>query len=250
MTRHPFAVVRVASVTSTQREARERANSGCRSGTVVLAEEQTAGRGRGSNSWFSSKGDGIWLTLVHRSRRPIAEWPSMTSVAALAVCRALEDNGLSPLVKWPNDVLISGKKIAGVLAESYEDAILIGIGINLLQDEGDFPDELLDKATSVRIESRHAAEETDLGIEPFLEILLPRLAADLESVERSGPRATLDSVWERSVIRDCFVELARPDGEMISGRAAGLGAIGDLLIDTDKGHVSVANGTVIGWRGA
>jgi BirA family biotin operon repressor/biotin-[acetyl-CoA-carboxylase] ligase len=248
MISHPFALVRTESVGSTQQEAKDFAQGGCRSGTIVIASEQTAGRGRGSSSWFSSKGQGIWMTLVHRSGRPVSEWAALTSIASLAICRSLEDLGLSPQVKWPNDVLLSGKKVSGVLAEAETDAVLIGIGINLLQRQDDFPDDLVGSATSVLIESGPRRAEPPADINSFLAILLPHLAADLGAMEREGPHSALDSVWKRSAVRDCMVDVRRPTGDTVSGRAKGLGKIGDLLIDTGEETVSVANGTLIGWR--
>ena len=244
MDAQPFHLIRMCSVRSTQEEARRLVSEGCRSSTILLAEEQTAGRGRGDRSWHSLKGLGIWMTLVHRSVRPASEWPALTSVAALAICRALEDLSLQPRIKWPNDILLPGGKVAGVLAETAGEVVLLGIGINILHESSDFSDELRGTATSVRMELAGSRRTDVVGVDTMLERLLPQLEDVLGVNERAGTSAWLPDVWERSIVRDLLVTVERTSGDPVSGIAVGLGPIGELLLKTDHGTLSVANGTL------
>ena len=243
MPKHPFDLVRLPRVGSTQDVAREHARGGCPSGRVILAEEQTGGHGRRGRGWESAAGLGLWLTLIHRSRRPQAEWPVVTSAAALAICRALEDRGLHPRAKWPNDVLLGPRKVAGVLAETEGSAILIGIGVNLLHQEKDFSPDLRASATSLRLEcGRQGLRPPDP--EKFLHELLAQLDAALRFVETEGPAPAVAALWERSLVRDLRVTVQLDSLRDVCGHAVGLGPIGELCIRTESGVVAVFSGTL------
>lgn len=144
---------------STQHIAHDEARDGVPDGTVIIAEEQTAGKGRMSRQWASAARKGIWMSLIMRPELPPQQAPQITLVAAVAVTRAIHDvTGLTPHIKWPNDILLDGKKVTGILTELQSDpdrvkAIILGIGINVNQTTEDFPDELEDIATSLKIAS-------------------------------------------------------------------------------------------------
>lgn len=148
-------------VDSTNRLARDLAIAGAAEGTIVVAEAQTAGRGRKGRSWFSPPGTGIYLSLVLRPRFQPAEAPKTTLLAGVALAEAL-----LPIVpdlvtiKWPNDVLAGGKKVAGILVEAATqidaiDYMIVGIGINVNTPAAGFPAELRERATSLAVEIGH-----------------------------------------------------------------------------------------------
>lgn len=155
-------VVVFESIASTNSVAAEYAISPDHHGLAVFAEYQTAGRGRGKNRWISAKGDSLLgsIVLTRCSLRP--ELLSLTVAVATA-----EAIGLAARIKWPNDVLLSGKKVAGVLVESKafdsHTAYVVGIGINCHQKAADFPEVLLSKATSIDLEAGTVVERSMLA---------------------------------------------------------------------------------------
>ncbi|HJV16267.1 MAG TPA: biotin--[acetyl-CoA-carboxylase] ligase [Bacillales bacterium] len=145
-------------VESTQKIAHQLANEDVPEGTVVIAEEQISGRGRMERSWHSPKYTGIWMSLILRPNIPLQKAPQLTLLTAVSVVQAIEDlTELHPEIKWPNDILINGKKITGILTELQAESdrihsIIIGIGINVNQRITDFPLDLQNTATSIMIE--------------------------------------------------------------------------------------------------
>ncbi|WP_033541212.1 biotin--[acetyl-CoA-carboxylase] ligase [Planococcus sp. CAU13] len=158
----------IATCDSTQIIAHQLAQQGVPDGTAVLAEEQTAGRGRMARKWDSAYGKGIWMSVILRPDVPLHRAPQFTLVAAVAVVRAIEEvTGLRPDIKWPNDILLNGKKCTGILTELQSDAdgiqaLIIGIGLNANQDAGDFSDEVKDIATSLKMEAGQAVSRQQL----------------------------------------------------------------------------------------
>lgn len=150
-------ILYVESCASTQLLAHEQAQEDAVDGTVIIAEEQTAGKGRMSRAWASKARKGIWMSVISRPHLTPQQAPQMTLVAAVAVTRAIEEvTGLVPHIKWPNDILLDGKKVTGILTELQADpdaikAIILGIGINVNQEEADFPPELETIATSLQM---------------------------------------------------------------------------------------------------
>ncbi len=150
---------------STQETARELAAGGAAQGTVVVAERQTAGRGRMGRSWHSPAGVNLYCTIILRPALPLAEVPRLSLVAGVAAAQAIEREapGLVSL-KWPNDVWLKGRKAGGIIAEAVTnarqelDCVLLGIGINVNLALSDIPAELRDKATSVRIAVGHPCD--------------------------------------------------------------------------------------------
>ncbi len=149
---------------STNDELLALAGAGAPEGTLVFAERQTAGKGRMGRAWISPAGAGLYFSLLVRPRRSFADWPGLTHVASIAVFRSLHDlsllrmslGDLSLDLKWPNDVLISGKKVAGILLETVfkgeaERAAVIGVGINVLPHS--ITSDLSEVATAVEIET-------------------------------------------------------------------------------------------------
>ncbi|MFJ7725574.1 biotin--[acetyl-CoA-carboxylase] ligase [Neobacillus sp. NPDC097160] len=147
------------SVESTQKIAHRLSNEDVPEGSVIIAEEQLSGKGRMNRAWHSPKYSGIWMSLILRPNIPLTNAPQLTLLTAVAIVQAMvEETGLQPEIKWPNDILLNGKKVTGILTELQAEAdrihsIIIGIGINVNQKKEDFPSELQEKASSLFIES-------------------------------------------------------------------------------------------------
>jgi BirA family biotin operon repressor/biotin-[acetyl-CoA-carboxylase] ligase len=154
------------SVTSTNEEARRLAEEGVPEGTVVLAEEQTAGKGRSGRSWYSPRGEGIWMSVVLRPSASPHLAPLLSPIGALSIARSIEDTlGIPAVLKWPNDVLVCGRKVSGVLAEAETESnrlrfVILGLGVNVNQTQ--FPPYLRELATSLRLAYGHRVVQSDL----------------------------------------------------------------------------------------
>ena len=203
-------------------------------GTVCLADEQSAGRGRRGYGWFSPPGCGIWASVLLRPRLSAARTPPLTLCAAAAVARVLEPAaGESVKIKWPNDLLMGGRKVAGILAESRivsgdEPVIVIGMGINVNHTREQFPDELSATATSLRIESGRPVGREDL----FLAILTSFETAYADYLT-SGPASLLTEVDARLAWRGLAVEADSPAGA--AGRVSRIDEEGGLVLDRQEG---------------
>jgi BirA family biotin operon repressor/biotin-[acetyl-CoA-carboxylase] ligase len=150
---------------STQETARELAHDGAAQGTVVIAERQSAGRGRMGRSWHSPPGLNLYCTVILRPSIPIAEVPRLSLTAGVAAAQALEREAPGFVsLKWPNDVWLKGRKTGGIIAEAVTDArqelecVLLGIGININLAADDIPPDLRDKATSLRVAVGHSCD--------------------------------------------------------------------------------------------
>jgi len=161
-------LIAVRSVSSTNDLARQEAEKGASEGTVVVAEEQTLGRGRLSRGWHSPRGLGIWMSIVLRPKVSPEIAPVLTFCVSLAVAKALR--ALYPTevsLKWPNDVLVKGKKLCGILTEMKAtrgsvEFVICGVGINVNQAAEDFPPELRESATSLFVVTGVKADRTEL----------------------------------------------------------------------------------------
>lgn len=156
------------SVESTQKIAHQLVQENVPEGTVVIAEEQSSGRGRMDRKWHSPKYTGIWMSLILRPNIPLIKAPQLTLLTAVAVVQAIEEvTNLVPEIKWPNDILVNGKKVTGILTELQAEAdkihsIIIGIGMNVNQQTEDFPVELQMTATSLSIEKDQKISRSDI----------------------------------------------------------------------------------------
>ena len=164
------------TVESTQKIAHLLAYQDVPEGTAILADEQLSGRGRMDRKWHSPKYTGIWMSLILRPNIPLNNAPQLTLLTAVAVVQAIEEcTKLIPEIKWPNDILINGKKVTGILTELQAEAdrihaIIIGIGLNVNQKKGDFPIELQDKASSLFIEHGESIQRAELIRSIFMQM--------------------------------------------------------------------------------
>ena len=236
----PFTptILRFDSLPSTNTEAARQASLGAREGLCVVAREQTAGRGRRERAWASPKDAGLYFSVVLRPRTDAREWPLITLAAAVAVRDALEEAcALRADIKWPNDLLASGRKLCGILAETAEGAagraVVLGIGLNLTNRA--FPAEILEAATSVEEQTGRANDP-----ERLLAALTRQLARRYEELHARGGASLILCAWEaRSTYahgRRVRVALA---GETFGGVTRGLEPDGALRVETDDGRVRV-----------
>ncbi len=150
-------IIVLAETGSTNDVVGQAGRDGAAEGMVIFAESQRAGRGRLNRKWNSPPGLGLLFSVLLRPTLSQAEWPQLTFCAALAVARTAEAFTRSTVtIKWPNDVLANGRKIAGILLETHAHPtpfVVLGIGLNVLHTPKDFPDEIKDASTSITIES-------------------------------------------------------------------------------------------------
>jgi len=176
------------TVDSTSNKLKALAREGAAVGTVVLADEQTGGRGRSGRTWFSPAGLGVWMSVLLESGTPAERLAPLSIAAAVSVADALRElTGLDVQVKWPNDLLFGGRKLGGLLVESMQTAgekvssAVLGIGLNVSLTEDDLPAELAGTATSLQLELGRPVERLDV-----LRATLRALERCFEQYEREG----------------------------------------------------------------
>lgn len=222
---------------STNRVAMELGFAGESEGTVVLAEEQTAGRGRAGRTWHSERGTGLYVTLLLRPKLAPAQAPLLTMLAGHSAYAAIEkQTGLMPQLKWPNDLLLNGKKVGGILTEMHAEPsavrfVIVGIGINVNQEK--FPTELASIATSLRRESGKLNYRLELLVR-----LLTQFESDYNRFLREGAGFVMERF--QSVSNFARGRRVRVDTgtESYVGITAGLSADGLLLVERDTGAVT------------
>jgi BirA family biotin operon repressor/biotin-[acetyl-CoA-carboxylase] ligase len=222
---------------STNLRARESGEAGAAEGTVVIADRQTAGKGRMGRRWESPPGVNLYTSVLLRPPVLPSDAPQLTFLSAVAVARAVEEtSGLAPTVKWPNDVLLAGKKVAGLLNEMDAETegihyVILGIGVNLNMRADQFPAELRYPATSLALETGRAVSRA-----AFARSLYRHLDALYDLYLRQG-FAPIRAAWEELcdlVGREVEVDQTR---RMLRGRVAGLAADGALLVRLEDGSV-------------
>ncbi len=233
----------LGEVESTQSELARLASEGAPEGTVVTAQHQRAGRGRRGHHWWDEPGASLLFSVLLRPTGPPSRVPQLSLVGGLAMAEALEGvAGLATRIRWPNDVLVDGRKICGILPEAASDTagrlrhVLLGIGINL--NQRDFPEDIRERATSLRLLTGrvHAAD-----------VLLPIVmeALDRRYAEwRAGGFAALREAWrQRATLAGQPVRLA--DGR--EATAVDVEDDGALLVRTDAGRLMrVVSGEPLG----
>ncbi|KQY56499.1 biotin--[acetyl-CoA-carboxylase] ligase [Nocardioides sp. Root140] len=241
--RLPASVEILPAVGSTNAELGSRARNGAADGTVVVTEHQTAGRGRLDRVWETPARSALTFSLLKRPDLPPVVWPWIPLATGLAIHTALSGTVPGLGLKWPNDVLVDGRKLAGILVERIETpdgpAAVIGIGLNVSTTRDELP---VETATSLALESGEAPDRTDLlnGLLSSLESTLAALSTDLESVRTSYAAACV------TVGKDVRVEV--PAGEPLTGRVTGIDTGGQLVVESASGQVSVSAGDVIHVR--
>ncbi|MDA1475293.1 biotin--[acetyl-CoA-carboxylase] ligase [Bacillus changyiensis] len=223
------------SVSSTQKIAHELANNGSPEGTIIVADQQTEGRGRMARVWHSPAGNGIWMSLILRPTIPVQKTPQLTLLAAVAIVQAIEEQtGISPEIKWPNDILVNGKKTVGILTELQAEAdqvhsVITGIGINVNQVASDFPDDLKETATSLRLVSGKKIDRAAL-----IQTILLTFEKRYQDYTRHGFQP-IKLLWESYALTLNRQLTARTLNGTFHGKSLGIDDEGVLLLETSEG---------------
>jgi BirA family biotin operon repressor/biotin-[acetyl-CoA-carboxylase] ligase len=200
------------------------------SGTVVAAREQTAGRGRMDRRWLSAAGENLMFSLFFADDVDVNQWPSSSMAAAIAVAELLRREGVEASLKWPNDVLVNGRKICGILSERIPRGLIIGIGLNVNMQNAHHIDQ---PATSMRMETGRQTDPEEL-----LPRLLGHLSVRLEQW-RQGGFSNIRKEWESYVPTLGKTVTVRDGRVRRSGILAGFGEHGELLLRDENGTVDV-----------
>jgi BirA family transcriptional regulator, biotin operon repressor / biotin---[acetyl-CoA-carboxylase] ligase len=231
-------ILRFESLPSTNTELARLASEGAAEGLSIVADEQTAGRGRLQRAWSSPKGAGLYFSILLRPTMPQEHWPLITFMTALAAGDALQEAaGVHTDIKWPNDLLSGERKICGILAEAIETpagrAVVVGIGINLTQNA--FPPELADVATSVSEATGRQAER-----EVILVALLRALARWYSLLHEPDGREKTVAAWcnRSSYATGKFVQVSNGD-EVWQGTTSGVERDGALRLSTASGQIKL-----------
>jgi BirA family biotin operon repressor/biotin-[acetyl-CoA-carboxylase] ligase len=232
-----------AEVGSTNDVAKQLAEEGAGHGEVVVAEAQTAGRGRRGRAWASPPGRSVSLSAVLRPDLPPTRAPELTILASVAVCQAIRQAGVAAAIKWPNDVLSRGRKLAGILTEMAAEPdqlqwVVLGIGVNVNTRPEDFPTELRDVATSILIERGESVPRAlfTAALLTGLEEWLDRHASDGFAPVRDAWRAMSGTLGREVRVRG--------GGEHVIGMAEDLDASGALLVRSEEGLRRIVSGDV------
>lgn len=228
---------------STNIRAKELAEEGHPSGTLVVADRQEAGRGRRGRSWDSPSGTGIFMTLLLKPEMNPNHASMLTLVAAMAVARAISKcANTEALIKWPNDIVIGGKKICGILTEmsaqfDFINHIVIGIGINVHNEH--FPEEIAETAGSILLQTGKRIRRAEL-IEQILEQFEHYYAIFMETEDLSGLVKEYNAIL---VNMNKSVRVLDPK-EPFEGKAMGITKKGELIVDTWESRKMVSSGEV------
>jgi len=213
-------------------------------GTLVVAEHQTKGRGRLGRSWHSPVNVGLYCSIILRPRIHPTLAPGISLIAAVAVADTIAAcDSLDIKIKWPNDVLISGRKTAGILTELSAEldrvtSVVVGIGINVNQKKADFPKELKNTATSIRMASKKEIQRVEL-----LQRLLRNFEKEYMIFKKSGLEKSRKKILKYSSLLNTEVDL-RVGRKVIRGRAIDIDRSGRLVMETPDGIKSFNAGEV------
>jgi len=230
--------IRVFEKTNSTNDVVEKlARDGVKEGVVVFAEAQTKGRGRLGRKWVSPARKGLWFSVLLRPDLRPQEATQLTVASATALRRAIESHThLKAEIKWPNDILIHDKKVAGILTELHAEVdrvqhLILGIGVDVNLSVGDFPADVRKLATSLKAELGKPVARSELAAE-----ILRELERDYARV-CSGRFPAVADEWEEHCTTLGHQVVIRIGARQIRGRAESLSEDGALLLRTDHGHL-------------
>jgi BirA family transcriptional regulator, biotin operon repressor / biotin---[acetyl-CoA-carboxylase] ligase len=232
------------SLKSTNDLATDLAEHGAPEGTIVTAETQTHGKGRLGRGWHSASGTGIYVSIILRPTFPPDRAPGLSIMSALALAEALKTREVGDLrIKWPNDLLIAGRKVAGILTElSAEQGrinhVIVGIGINANHKPEDFPAELRDSATSVRIAARRLVNRAELVRE-----FLHQFERQYRKYQKAGLKPSHSTLKKYSSLLGEHVRL-ETGGHRVEGKAIDITETGALVLQCGEERLVVSAGEV------
>ena len=222
----PFRLLIRESVASTNDEIRILAEAGAPDGLVLLAENQTAGRGRRGAAWFSPVGESLAFSILVRPDEPKSQWPRLALATGLAVAESVESFGPKAGIKWPNDIWIGELKVAGILVEAGLDFAVVGIGVNV--NTTTFPQEVSGIATSLRTETSLIHLRADV-----LGRIIRKFAVRRHQIGNDFD-VLIRAVRHRCVLTGKRVTLTTASGRRV-GTVEGINGAGELLFRTARG---------------
>ncbi len=236
------------TIDSTNIEAKNIAYSE-KEGTIVVAESQSKGRGRLGRDWESPKGKGLWMSIILKPKVNPVHVAKVTLIGAAAVNLALEDIGIDSYIKWPNDIVINGKKICGILTEMSSELnminyVVMGIGINVNLDEKDFSKEILDKGTSLKIEAGKEINRKKLlatVLNKFEKLYTP-------FTEEENLSQTIEICRKYSILLEKDIRVINNGKERI-GKAIDINDDGNLIVKYENGEIESLLSGEISVRG-
>lgn len=229
------------SIDSTNRYLLDEARAGAAEGVVAVADHQTAGRGRRGRTWEAPPGSSLLCSVLLRPDLAAERLQLVSMASGVALAHGVQQAaGFLPALKWPNDLVVRDRKLAGLLAEADGDAVVVGVGVNVNIEWHDFPSHVAEKATACNLEAGRTVDRGEL-LSAFLAGLAARYAGlDVILDEYRGLLATLGR----------RVRVERPDGDLV-GRALDVRPGGELVVDADEaGPVAVHAGDVVHLRDA
>jgi BirA family biotin operon repressor/biotin-[acetyl-CoA-carboxylase] ligase len=240
----PAHIEHLAVVASTNDRLKEKARLGAPEWTAVVAGRQTAGRGRAGRQWASPEGNLFLSVLLRPAIAPLLV-TLVPLAAGVAAAEAASEFGVVPRLKWPNDLVIGGRKLGGILVESISgaaglEAAVVGIGMNVLLDPASLPDDLRDRVTSLSAQGGVVGDVATVAA-----AVLARLRVWYDRLAREGASRVLAAWQERSVPWWGRMVEARSGGSTLRGIAHGLDERGALLLDLEDGsRLAVVSGEV------
>ena len=248
-------VVYLDKIDSTNNYAKKIALEGCEEGTLVVADYQTSGRGRLGRDWNSTDKKGVWMSLVLRPDIPFEEVQIITLAASVAVVQALYDYAhIEAGIKWPNDIIIKGKKVCGILVEMNMEIdrinfLILGIGLNVNQQKNDFSQELLDKAVSLKMYMEETLNSQKiLKRNELIAVILLKFEEIYDKV-KSGAFEDIISEWKKySVTLGKEVNIIYKN-EQYKGVAEDITKDGKLIVKCEDGSVKEVFSGEISVRG-
>jgi BirA family transcriptional regulator, biotin operon repressor / biotin---[acetyl-CoA-carboxylase] ligase len=222
----PYRLLVRETCASTNDEVRTLALAGAPHGLIILAENQTAGRGRRGAAWFSPAGESLAFSILIRPDAPKSLWPRLALATGLAVAEALESFQLKPGIKWPNDLWLSGKKVAGILVETGSDFAIVGIGLNVNSTQ--FPTEVSAIATSMSLEAGR-----EFSRAAVLEQVVHAFARRQSQIGEHFPEV-IAALASRCALTGHAVRLIDSNGPRL-GKVQGISPGGELMLLTEQG---------------
>lgn len=248
-------IIYTPEVDSTNTAASFMAQEGAPEGTVVIADNQTKGRGRMGRSWQSLPGKGIWMSFILRPELPVNEVQTVTLAASVSVAQALEKlTGVKPGIKWPNDIILESKKVCGILTEMNSEVdrvnyIIVGIGINFSQNEADFSAEISNTAVSLSmLMQKFGVKYKNIARNDIIKEVLSTFD-EYYKIMRTSDKGRIISDWRKySVTLGSRLRVHAGNGEYC-GKALDINCDGALIIKADDGSIKNVSSGEVSIRG-
>lgn len=240
-------IVHYETIDSTNTEARRCSKAGAESGLVVTARTQTAGKGRRGRSWESPADENLYFSILLRPTFAPEKAPMLTLLMAYSVAKALQKENISAEIKWPNDLVLSQKKICGILTEmnlqggQVED-VIVGVGLNV--NTMKFPEELEEKATSLRRETGK-----ELKCEELIALILTEFDEQYQHFLKVQDLSFLQEDYNKMLINRNHEVLVLEPGNEYQAEALGINELGELLVKKTDGRIEAVFAGEVSVRG-